>query len=337
MKAFIENITAITSVPTSFPEIAFTKINTFRPENGYHSVQDPVYAQYIGAGDLRRMPRLVKMGVYASSHCLKTMQLEHVDAITIGTGLGGFESFEKFEQSIVKNDESTLSPTPFIQSLHNTVSGQIALNLKCYGYNMTYVHRGFSFETALLDAQMLLEEQPEIRSVLVGGLDELTPNYVKMWQRGLHTEVVAGEGSTFMVLSSQPSDRTIAAVQGVRTLFQPDGWTDLAHTLSDWLTSEGKSLPDIDMVLMGHCGNETLDQTLTDLENQLFIDVPKVYFKNLCGEYYTSSAFAVWMATELLKQSILHPETAGKAAPQNILIVNQYQNTNYSLIWLSQS
>ena len=68
------------------------------------------------------------------------------------TGLGCLEDTEKFLSSIYTNEEKLLNPTPFIQSTHNTVAGAIALAIKCHGYNATYTHRGFSFESALEDA-----------------------------------------------------------------------------------------------------------------------------------------------------------------------------------------
>ncbi|PIX32882.1 MAG: beta-ketoacyl synthase, partial [Bacteroidetes bacterium CG_4_8_14_3_um_filter_31_14] len=42
---------------------------------------------------------------------------------------------------------------------HNTISSQIALILKCHGYNSTYAGRGACFETALLDAKILINEE----------------------------------------------------------------------------------------------------------------------------------------------------------------------------------
>ena len=53
--------------------------------------------------------------------------------------------------------KNILTPTSFIQSTHNTVGGQIALELQCKGYNFTYVHGSNSFESALLDAKLQLE------------------------------------------------------------------------------------------------------------------------------------------------------------------------------------
>jgi len=134
--------------------------------------QYPNYKDYIAPSASRRMATGVKMGVSAATKALHNAQLAQPDAIITGTGMGCIEDTEKFLNTIIGNDEEFLTPTSFIQSTHNTVGAQIALGLKCKAYNNTYVHAALSFESALLDAQLLLQQE-EAQHVLVGGVDEL--------------------------------------------------------------------------------------------------------------------------------------------------------------------
>ena len=76
---------------------------------------------------------------------------------------------------MIELNEEMLPPTAFIQSTHNTVAAQIALMLKCHAYNNTFVHKGISFESALLDGIMLMRDN-EASNFLVGAIDELTDN-----------------------------------------------------------------------------------------------------------------------------------------------------------------
>jgi 3-oxoacyl-[acyl-carrier-protein] synthase II len=94
----------------------------------------------------------VKMGVFSAFNAMKPLSPADISGIIVGTGFGGFEKAEIFLTSLLVNQEKILSPTPFTQSLHSAVAGQIALELKCFGYTMTYTQRGFSFEDALVDA-----------------------------------------------------------------------------------------------------------------------------------------------------------------------------------------
>src|SRR5688572_23405641 len=139
------------------------------------SCVEPDYKTYIDPKLIRRMSRIIKMGVAAAIDTLKESGVAVPDAIVTGTAYGCLEDTGVFLSKMVEQQEELLAPTAFIQSTHNTVGAQIALMLNCTGYNNVFVHRGFSFENALLDAMMLLAEK-EATNVLVGGIDEIT-NY----------------------------------------------------------------------------------------------------------------------------------------------------------------
>jgi 3-oxoacyl-[acyl-carrier-protein] synthase II len=119
---------------------------------------DPDYKQWIDVKQIRRMSRVVKMGVGAAHLSMEAAGITNVDAIITGTAYGCLDDTGVFLTKMVNQHEEMLTPTAFIQSTHNTVAGQIALLLGCNGYNNTFVHRGFSFENALLDAIMILKE-----------------------------------------------------------------------------------------------------------------------------------------------------------------------------------
>ena len=128
---------------------------------------EPDYKQVIDVKYIRRMSRIIKIGVAAALECLQEAKLSNPDAIITGTAYGCMEDTGIFMKKLVENNEELLTPTAFIQSTHNTVGAQIALILSCNQYNNTFVHRGFSFETALLDAMMLLKDK-EAENVLIG-------------------------------------------------------------------------------------------------------------------------------------------------------------------------
>lgn len=318
------------------------------PPAGALRAIDPAYTEVLAASELRRLPRLVKMGVYTATRCLQDAGLEHIDAITVGSGLGGFEGFTKFETALLAQAEGTVSPTPFLQSLYNAVAGQIALNLQCTGYNVTYTHRAFSFETALLDGMLLLGEANDIRSVLVGGLDETTPTYAELLHRAGHTKsqpqavehsstpgVRPGEGATFMVLSAERQVTTLATVRAVRLLARPRTTQEVAHAVGAVLAEQQLGPADIDLVLFGHSGDVAADHKLREVEATLFAATRREYFKNYCGEYHTASAFAVGLAVSRLAPPAAD-EVAGPPPPRTCLIINQYRDSNYSFILLTR-
>src|ERR1700756_212887 len=316
--------------------------------------QEPDYKNYVPANMLRRMSHIIKMGVAAAKISLQQAGLENVDAIITGTGLGCFEDTDKFLKTLIENNEQLLTPTSFIQSTHNTVAGQIALLIKCHNYNFTYTQQGLSFESALIDASMFLHENKN-SNILVGGLDEaIQPYYdllVKVGHIKKQEDIAAeiqnnttkgfclGEGASFFVLSNQKNKNTKAEIKGVKTFTSITDSNDLQNKLTVFLQKLNLSTSDISLVLSGNSGDAEHDKILNESNQALFSKTNVVYFKLLCGEYFTASAFAVWLAAAIIEkqkipQTILK-EQQKKSELKNILVISQYRNTEYSFMCVS--
>ena len=104
------------------------------------------------------MSKIIKRGIASALIALKDANVENPGAIITGTGWGCWADTEKFLLTMIEQGEEQLTPTAFMQSTHNTVSGQIAISIKCHNYNSTYAHRGVSFERSLQDGMMLCLE-----------------------------------------------------------------------------------------------------------------------------------------------------------------------------------
>ncbi|SFB06355.1 beta-ketoacyl synthase chain length factor [Algoriphagus aquimarinus] len=163
---------------------------------------DPDYKTVIPVMSLRRMSKITKMALMCSLTISKNTELVW-DGIIVGTGLGNLADTEKFLTLISATDAGLNSPTAFTQSSHNTLSGQIALQLKNHGYNMTHVQRGFSFENALQDA--ILQANCGMKNILLGSADEHIPLLDTLGREMKYEEraiVQFGEGASFFQLSA---------------------------------------------------------------------------------------------------------------------------------------
>lgn len=325
---------------------------TIIPASGdYFNALEPSYKDYIAPNVARRMGRAIKMGVASASMALKQAGAEKVDAIVSGTGLGCFEDSERFLLALIDNNEQYLTPTSFIQSTHNTVGSQIALLKKCHDYNFTYVHRGFSFESCLIDALMLFNEGKE--TIIVGGIEEHTPNYVilnrnanKLQQQLKNVDVSdtkgiqLSEGAGFFVLSNKASEKNIACIAGVQTLYKPKSSDVIKDKLSNFLTQHHLTIADIDVMLLGFCGDVEFDEQLQKLKTEYSSKAVLASFKQFCGEYYTASAFATWMAAKCIqKQQVPEVAIISGESPKvikHVLIINQYAGSNYSFVLVSK-
>ncbi|MBT2162773.1 beta-ketoacyl synthase N-terminal-like domain-containing protein [Zobellia barbeyronii] len=312
-------------------------------------VIDPNYKEYIPPAAARRMARGIKMSTVSSKNALTEAGIENVDAIIVGTGLGCIGDSERFVSDIIKNDEQFLTPTRFIQSSHNTVAGQIALGLGCKGHNFTFVHSAVSFESSLIDAKIMLENN-EVNTVLVGGVDELVEHHVTTHRLIGHIKkkpialkellqsktegMVMGEGSHFFVLSTEKSPSTYSELVAVKT-FNTLSKERVEGKIVAFLERQHLSINDIDLVILGNNGDVNYDGYYEQLSTTLFNDTPQAYYKHLSGEFDTATGFAFWLANKILKtQNIPDVVKLNAIEPSNlktVLIYNQYRGENHSL------
>ncbi|MDR0742754.1 MAG: beta-ketoacyl synthase chain length factor [Tannerella sp.] len=319
---------------------------------------DPDFKDYFSPMEARRKCTLLKRAVVTSRLTLRDASVETPDAIISSTGLGCIENTEKFLRSIMENDEKFLQPTFFMQSTHNILSSSIAIELKCHGYNNTFVHRGTSFENALLDAFMQFE-QKRVKTVLIGGYDELTDDYFKFLERiGIwdfvpgpspERKCFAGDVAVSMLLGTERNGDTICEISDVELMYKPAA-DRLRERLDLLLAKAGCGLPDIDAVLTGLNTNPANDKVYNDVILQLFDNCPVLQYKHLFGESFSSSALAVYVAATCLHKNRIpsflpaYNPPAHSGAVENrrdikdikhILIYNHYRNKSHSFILLS--
>lgn len=260
------------------------------------NVVEPAYKNLLKPALLRRMSSVLKMGTYTAMDCL--MENQQPDAIIVGTGLGCVRDTISFLDQAISNDEQTLAPTAFIQSTHNSIGGQIALMLQNYNYNMTFVQNSVSFEMALLDAELQLAVE-NLSHILVGGVDELTAELAQLL-KDLANKMGAklpalGQGAAFFDVSNDKTAESIAKVNFIETRQNFEG---------DFLSETGINPADHDLILDGGF----------DLQGSNII-----HFKDYCGEYFTASAFATYLALEVMQGKLENFEKADK-----LLILNKF-------------
>ena len=298
-------------------------------EEPYLSACEPDYKAVIANPTLRRrMSRIIKMGVACGLECMGATVPEEIGAIITATGLGCLTDTEKFLNAMIDNGERMLNPTPFIQSTFNTIGAQIALLCRIQAYNMTYVHRGLSFESALLDAMMRIAEGDN--KVLVGAVDEITPaSHAIQHRLGLLKGSRAGEGAQFFLLGSRPVALNSPILCGIETFIGSHSPQDISERIIRFLKRHGYAPSDIGCFINGRNGNPVQDAVYEILEKQLFTQAEPKTFKNQCGEYQTASAYATWKAAQMLSEAATTAKT--------ILIYNHYQTINHSLILLKKN
>jgi len=351
-KTYINGVGCISTQKTF--DTVFLEEAVVNHDENVLAIVPPAYKEYIAPAASRRMAKGVKNGIVASALAMKDASVENIDAIITGTGLGCIEDSEKFLKSILDNKEEFLTPTSFIQSTHNTVGAQIALSLQCKGYNFTYVNGAVSFESALIDAKMQIEEE-EVQSVLVGGVDENGEYTTALFKlngriKADHTApydvltsttsgAVYGEGANFFVLENVRKDNTYAEILDIAIIntFEEN---EIEAEITSFLKSNNLEISDIDALVLGFDGNADFENYYRNLAENTFAKTPVLYYKHLCGEYDTASAFAFWMAAKILKTQeipeIIKVNSVVKPSYKTILLYNQLNGKNHSFTLLSK-
>ncbi len=293
---------------------------------------EPDYTAWIPPMQLRRTSKVVRMGIGAASLCLEASAIKKPDALSVGTAMGCLQDTEVFLSKMVNQDEKMLTPTAFIQSTHNTVGGQIALLSGCHGHNMTYVHRGHSFEHALINTRLYLQDHPG-KTVLTGGIDELTnSSHILMQRLGFYrTEtakneppagVTAGEGAVFFAINNQ-EDGSIMHIQSLY-LFNTTSTEKAIEEVAHFIAQNGIAHPDL--LILGRNQEKEQNEGFYDGVQMLIPDAPVAFFKDGCGEYATAISYALSM--------LVHDYCGDRQQKKNkiALIINHF--CDYYSCWI---
>ncbi|MEI6311638.1 MAG: beta-ketoacyl synthase chain length factor [Bacteroidota bacterium] len=321
-------------------------------DDNYLLVLDADYKKYINPVQIRRMSRILKISYTCAKNCMQDAAITSLDAIITGTGYGCIDDTEKFLLSMLHQNEQMLNPTAFMQSTHNSVSGIIALNMKSNAYNYTYVHRGLSFESSMIDAMIHIQEGK--KNILIGGFEENSKNHfevtnkISFWKKNhipslalledKNIGTIAGEGANFFVLSADKTPNTYASVLDVSMLYKPKSYEEVAATIQLLLDKNNIAAADIDVYVSGLNGDSTMDSIYYEVADKLIPAASLLYFKHLCGEYYTAASFGLWVASMILKRqeipAILQVHKQEKKQIKYILLHNHYRNINHGFYLL---
>jgi len=328
----------------SFGEIDLVTLHSYRGNK--LQVIEPAY-EGIPAGLIRRMGKAVKVGVGASLALLK--KNSPVSGIVLGTANGGLEDCIKFLNQIVEYQEGMLAPGNFVQSTANAISSQIGLLTANKSYNITHVHRGHAFENALLDAGMLIAENPG-QQFLVAGVDEISSynfniDRLSGWYKSEDITNVnlydtqtpgsmAGEGAAAFIVNDQLAG-ALARVEAVNFMHGEDP-EEVRNWIKELIQATGFGNNRGDLILSGENGDSRLIEYYRNAEG-LLPDSTGIYrFKHLCGEYATATAYALWLACHILKgmdvPSHMVKRKDLEQPVRRIMIYNVFKKLQHSMI-----
>ncbi len=251
---------------------------------------------------VRRLKRLPRMAL-----ALATAAQKHAgtsarpSSVFFGTGWGPLSETYDFLTKLFESDMKFSSPTDFINSVHNAPAGQVAMEFKSMGANITATGGDYSFEQALYSASLLASEEEEL---LLFGADEthhvLTP--ILDPSAALDPVPSDGGGAIRAVASSLPSAGPAITVLGYGR--SPD---DSGQAAANSLGSGGDLRADYGAIFAGiPAAHEALARRqLSGFLARSGFSGPVIDYRKYTGQYAAASAVATVLAVQSIKAGFL--------------------------------
>jgi hypothetical protein len=163
---------------------------------------------------VRRIGRFIRMATVGAVGCLNNIGLSVIPerlGVFLGSGLANHGEEKDVVRAVLS--EAMPSPTRFANSVSNSVTFFIARALDARGQNMLVSQEEFSFESALMLADMALS-MGEMDYALVGGADDLGISAPETLVRRLNmpADMPLGEGCGWLLLGRDPRHEALGHV-----------------------------------------------------------------------------------------------------------------------------
>ncbi len=249
---------------------------------------------------LKRLPRMA-LSLAASAHMDSGFE-EKPQSVFMGTGWGALSETHDFLTRLAESDEQFPSPTDFVGSVHNSPASQIAILFGATGANITTSGGDYSFEQALIAADLLLGDTD--KAALVLGADEEHAALSPLLDASINPETLPADGGGGLLVGRSGD----GAKSRVRVPFYQSSLTgDAVPALIDSLGGQRKLQAECALVL---AGIPAAMRRNGELQLQRFMTLsalaaPVVRYRKLTGEFASAPAVAAVMATSFLETGII--------------------------------
>ena len=248
---------------------------------------------------LKQLPRLALSLALLARNDSKTC---HTPAsIFFGTSWGALSETCDFLTQLFETDEQFPSPTDFSASVHNAPAGQVAMLTKSHGPNITTSGGDYSFEQALLSADLLTGDTD--LPILVLGADEAHPVLSPLFDPSTALEkTLSGGGGGFLLARKDASPGSGLSVN-LAFYENVDHNPDIISCLVRKLGGPQKILDRYGAILTGIPGslkNKAQEQIESFISISGFSG-PVIDYRTLTGEFGSASAVAAVIAAMFLE------------------------------------
>jgi 3-oxoacyl-(acyl-carrier-protein) synthase len=257
---------------------------------------------------VRRLKRLPRMTLSLAGDAIEDSALSQKPAaVFMGTSWGALSETHDFLTRLKESNEQFPSPTDFVGSVHNGPASQVAILFGATGPNITTSGGDYSFEQALLTAELMLDYSPE--QALILGADEGHEKFSPLFDPSISLgSPLADGGGALCVNRNREGAKCILSLP----FYQSSNTEHVVAKLVNSLTALKKQ-GSYALILAGipaatHSdGEKQLDQFMA-LSN---LTVPIIQYRKITGEFGSASAVATALAASFLESGIVPGDLTG--------------------------
>lgn len=268
-------------------------------------------SEHLERKTVRRLKRLPRLALSLANAAYKDSKMSDTpSSVFFGTGWGPLSETYDFLTKLYESGEQFTSPTDFIGSVHNAPAGQVAIQFKSTGPNITTAGGDYSFEQALLTASLLTDNSDD--TLFVIGADESHEELSPLFDNSVFSDEMLSDGGGALCLKRT---ETASGLKIFPAFFEyaennPDIISSLISNLGG-----GKRINDtFGAIFAGipmkyrETGEKQLGEflTLSGFKN-LIID-----YRKFTGEFASASAVATVLAIRFLKNGKIPAPVCGK-------------------------
>jgi 3-oxoacyl-[acyl-carrier-protein] synthase-1/3-oxoacyl-[acyl-carrier-protein] synthase II len=248
---------------------------------------------------LKQLPRLALALTVSAQKNSGTSQPP--SSIFFGTAWGALSETSDFLTRLFETNEQFPSPTDFSASVHNAPAGQVAMLTKASGPNITTSGGDYSFEQALLSADLLTGETNS--PILLLGADEAHPVLSPLFDPSTALDKTLSGGGGGLLLVRRNASPCSGLSINLAFYENVDHNPDIISCLVRKLGGPQKILDRYGAILTGIPGslkNKAQKQIESFISLSGFSG-PVIDYRTLTGEFGSASAVAAVIATMFLE------------------------------------
>jgi len=257
---------------------------------------------------IRRLKLLPKMVLSLASLAYEQSDKNiKPSSIYFGTGWGSLSETFDFLDKLYESGEQFPSPTDFIGSVHNAPAGQAAIWFDAKKANITATGGDFSFEQALICAELLTRNENE--GVMLIGADEHHNVLSKILDESTALDSFPSDGGGALILtrSNNPGLKIIPSFLGYSINNKK-----IIHFLIQSLGGAARINELFGAVFAGiPAGRNSLArEQLAEFQSIISFNKPVIDYRKFTGEFASASAVATVLALQYVKEGAI-PSLSG--------------------------